>query len=41
MQGFLYCMRRVPEVLQPFMPMGINFIPFRKTLTALGKLVPK
>jgi seryl-tRNA synthetase len=30
---------RVPPVLQPFM-MGIEFIPFRKTIDANGKLVP-
>jgi seryl-tRNA synthetase len=30
---------RVPPALQPFM-MGIDFIPFRKTIDANGKLVP-
>ena len=35
------CACRVPDMLQPFMPKGINFIPFRKTMNALGKLIPK
>ena len=42
LQGLtMQCARRVPELLQQFMPKGINFIPFRKTLNALGKLIPK
>jgi seryl-tRNA synthetase len=31
---------RVPDCLRPYMPMGIDFVPFRKALDAKGKVVP-
>lgn len=39
MTNILFCVSRIPEVLQPFM-MGIDFIPFRKQADKKGKYSP-